>query len=461
MAIRNGEEGMKISILAIFIAGVAAAAPAQKNPRANIFPFSEYRDKVPVQAELVGLAGARTRLENEFLVVTNAGGARGAPGKNGDYIFTPEKGTSAFDEAQVYWAGMKAVGYFKDAGFVLSGKPLQVRINYNSSGSVAACAGAFNSKDRAIEYSTCNGRKKRPASRYNDTFAHEFGHFVFNDLFPSEGLSSAVEGDGDYDSINEGVADFFAYAVFGSPLRGEGRLGPGYTRSLMNNMYFGAGASLVDDSQEAHSGGMAVGGALYDLSVALNSPLYVSKLVLQALRELPRKRLTYLGFMNALVAADNRLNNGARADAIRGALGNRGLYETGLRYSASISIPGAEEYMTMPGLKIIPDRRYVIKFNLADGFPGRPPSSLFKNRIRAWLSVRSCNRSSAVFSGQKLVSAGDDGSEAPGGMYFDIPAFAGVELGFSLQQGYGNCDFEASVYIGNDLVSKEKFELRE
>ncbi len=278
--------------------------------RAEVYERKTWLERTPTLTPVV-LPNLLTweRLVSPEVMILNEDGPS-ATNNSGDYVFDPRD--THFDEAQVYYATQVAMEKYKSWGYRPFGS-LPIYVHYGKDYDNAFYDGEM------IAIGDGDGVNLRDLAKDNTVITHEYGHAVIDHL--AHIGFSVSSGDGP--AIHEGMADYYACAVYDMPTLGEGAMPDGSPlRRCDTDLPF----STSRDEDE-HMGGQVVSGAMWEIRSKIGAAM-ADQLSIAMLPRLDRSgargsvRLTDIP--GAVVAADRALFGGKNEGVLKAVFERRG-----------------------------------------------------------------------------------------------------------------------------------------
>lgn len=268
----------------------------------KVYPHSPL-DHQMITTALTNL-NAKDKLVGAYVKVVNAD-EEGAIAANGQFFY--EEGNTHFAEVTVYRNLEMVHAYYKSLGFNGRDKQMKATVHYGDNYDNAF----YSPMSDSMAFG--DGNKLNNLSMEDNVAFHEYTHGV-NNLITNLGGS---EGG----AMNEASADYFACTMTGSPLMGVWvmrKLNRPWMRNLENKSHY-----PEDIHGEVHKDGEIWGAVLWDVRKQFGAGMS-DKLIFKSMFNLP-SRPKFSNGLEAIIAADKTLNNGANVAKLTEIFAARGI----------------------------------------------------------------------------------------------------------------------------------------
>ncbi|MBF0408654.1 MAG: M36 family metallopeptidase [Candidatus Riflebacteria bacterium] len=223
------------------------------------------------------------------------------------YIFSPDD--THFDEANVYYNVNRVHDFFKQLGFDEMDYSMKAEVHYKTKYDNAFYSPTTDSMGFG------DGNKLNDFSKEESVCFHEYSHAVLRHI-------KKFQYSGESGAINEGQADYFACSLSNDPLTGEwilAKINKPWERNLTDKVHY-----PEDIKNEVHADGRIWGCTLWDIRTALGAKI-ADLLIHKSFFYIPAGSPRFIDGMNAILTADQNLNNGANKIRIQEIFSARGI----------------------------------------------------------------------------------------------------------------------------------------
>ncbi len=262
------------------------------------------------------LAGEPVNVNLEWLTTTMLKGLwadvrnEAAPrASNSQYLHIYPPADTHFDEAMMYHSLNRIHDLFKSFGFSGRDESMVAKVHFGKNYDNAY----FSPWENCMAFG--DGNRLNDLSKEAGVAWHEYSHAVLQVQHPVD--YSAESG-----AINEGQADYFACSLNENPALGAwtvNKLNKPWMRNLTDNLHY-----PENIQNEVHADGRIWGVILWDLRTALGKQIS-DILIHKSHSYLNGRKPKFIDGMNAIVVADQNLNEGANKATILEVFKKRGV----------------------------------------------------------------------------------------------------------------------------------------